>query len=385
MKTLQIAILSLSLLTIMASGAVAPALGEVSQYFADAPALLIQSIVSIPPLCIVLTTLFFGKLSARFTIRDLTCLGLFIYIIGGCGAALAPNIYFLLLSRAVLGIGVGIIMPLSTGLISYFFTREQQVALMGRSTAMNNLGGIVALSCSGLLAAISWRYAFSVYGFAIIPLVLCFMYLPNEHLAKREAGSSTSVWHVVPLYLSIFLGMLILYSFVTNFALISRREDLFDASSIGGIMALQTAMAFFGGMYFKQLQQRLGLFMCTVAGLLIAVAFAGLATLQSPLLMVGAVAIFGAGWGMLVPLIFVKVSSMVDKKQIAFVMSRMSAFLYAGQFASSIIIAQSQSMLGNTDIRYPFYFAVVVSIILTIGLSIFMHMTKPAPQQGGPQ
>lgn len=64
-------------------------------------------------------------------------IGLLLYTAGGCAAGLFDNIFLVLLKRALVGMGVGIIMPLSTGLHSYYFCSEQQVGLMGYSSAMN--------------------------------------------------------------------------------------------------------------------------------------------------------------------------------------------------------------------------------------------------------
>ena len=80
-----------------------------------------------------------------------------------CGGDLFDNIFLVLVMRALVGIGVGIIMPLSTGLLSYYFKPEQQVGLMGYSSAMNQMGGVIATLLSGLLANISWRVSFLVY------------------------------------------------------------------------------------------------------------------------------------------------------------------------------------------------------------------------------
>ena len=58
--------------------------------------------------------------------------------------------------RALVGVGVGIIMPLSTGLLSYYFKPEQQVGLMGYSSAMNQMGGVIATLLSGLLLCLAY-------------------------------------------------------------------------------------------------------------------------------------------------------------------------------------------------------------------------------------
>ncbi len=83
-----------------------------------------------------------------------------LYTVGGCIAGAFSHIGLVLIMRALVGIGVGIIMPLSTGLLAFYFTPGEQEGLMGYSSAMNQMGGVVATLLSGLLANISWRASF---------------------------------------------------------------------------------------------------------------------------------------------------------------------------------------------------------------------------------
>ena len=154
-KTLTVSILSLSLLTVMAGAAVAPALSVIQVHFADTNQLFVQMIISVPALFIVITNFIFPKLCKLFGAKTLVLIGLLFYTAGGCAAGLFDNIFLVLVMRALVGVGVGIIMPLSTGLLSYYFKPEQQVGLMGYSSAMNQMGGVIATLLSGLLANIS--------------------------------------------------------------------------------------------------------------------------------------------------------------------------------------------------------------------------------------
>lgn len=61
-KSLLVSILSLSLLTVMAGAAVAPALGVIRRYFSDANPLFVQMIISMPAIFIVITNFLFPRL-----------------------------------------------------------------------------------------------------------------------------------------------------------------------------------------------------------------------------------------------------------------------------------------------------------------------------------
>ena len=71
-KPLVVSILSLSLLTVMAGAAVAPALGVIQEYFADSSPVLVQMIISIPAIFIVITNSIFPRLCKRFGAKVLT-------------------------------------------------------------------------------------------------------------------------------------------------------------------------------------------------------------------------------------------------------------------------------------------------------------------------
>ena len=66
--------------------------------------------------------------------------GLALYTVGGAAAGLFNSIWAVLVMRALVGVGVGMIMPLSTGLLTYYFAPEKREGLMGLSSAANQLG-----------------------------------------------------------------------------------------------------------------------------------------------------------------------------------------------------------------------------------------------------
>lgn len=73
-KQLTVTILSLSLLTVMAGAAVAPALNVIREYFSDVNQTLVQMIISIPALFIALTNMIFPKLCQKFKAKELVLL-----------------------------------------------------------------------------------------------------------------------------------------------------------------------------------------------------------------------------------------------------------------------------------------------------------------------
>lgn len=106
-KKVTATILSMSLLTVMAGAAIAPALGIIKAHFSDASAMLVQFIVSMPALLIIVTNLFFLPLSRILRTRAIATTGLLLYVVAGAGCFFVDDICVLLLLRAILGIKGG--------------------------------------------------------------------------------------------------------------------------------------------------------------------------------------------------------------------------------------------------------------------------------------
>jgi MFS family permease len=159
-KKVTATILSMSLLTVMAGAAIAPALGIIKAHFSSAPAMLVQFIVSMPALLIIVTNLFFLPLSRILLTRTIAATGLLLYVVAGAGCFFVDDIYVLLLLRAILGISVGLIMPLSTGLLAFYFPPEEQALSLLTGTV-----GIFSRKSFGLV-----RIILSLYAILINPL-----------------------------------------------------------------------------------------------------------------------------------------------------------------------------------------------------------------------
>ena len=110
-RTLMVAVLSLSLLTVMAGTAVAPALDVIREHFSDEPVALVQMVISMPALFIALTSPLFGRLAAKMTAKRLAVGALVLYVAAGAGAGLVDNLWAVLAFRALLGVSVGNLFP----------------------------------------------------------------------------------------------------------------------------------------------------------------------------------------------------------------------------------------------------------------------------------
>lgn len=370
-KSLTVSILSLSLLTVMAGAAVAPALGVIQEHFADSSQMLVQMIISIPAIFIVLTNLIFPRLCKHLGAKTLVLIGLLLYTVGGCAAGIFDQIWLVLLMRALVGIGVGIIMPLSTGLLAYYYQPDRQARLMGYSSAMNQLGGVIATLLAGILANLSWRASFLVYLMGLISIVLCLIFLPNDLITVKQETEkrpkTLDIWRNNYAYIiAMFLLMSTFFVYPANFALETVTDDIIPQQYIAIIMAMMDFIAFIGGLLFVRCKNLLGSRIKFLAPLLF---FVGYLLLLFPGGWIGTLigsALIGFANGAGIPFIISEASLKAGRAAAITVMPLISAALYLAQFLSPILLGAVTAVCGDSIAHLPYYFALVLAAIFCL-------------------
>ena len=106
-------ILSVALLTAMAGAAISPVISNIARAFSNASPGRIKLVLTLPSLVVIPFALISGRLCDAFGKRTVLLTGLIFYLVGGLGGGFAGTIEVLLGCRALLGLSVGLIMPIS--------------------------------------------------------------------------------------------------------------------------------------------------------------------------------------------------------------------------------------------------------------------------------
>ena len=383
-KKVTATILSMSLLTVMAGAAIAPALGIIKAHFSDASAMLVQFIVSMPALLIIVTNLFFLPLSRILRTRAIATTSLLLYVVAGAGCFFVDDIYVLLLLRAVLGISVGLIMPLSTGLFAYYFPPEEQARLMGLSAAMNQMGGVVATLLAGLLATIEWNYAFLVYLLGLIALLMVWLWLPDEQLGSANKRGipfqARQLLKFHPSVLGMLLLMMIFFIFPTNFAVVATRQLGLRTELITLIMVGLDVVAFFVGMVFGGVMNRFRQSVKYFAPIFFLLGYAAYLVPDVLMVVLGSACI-GIANGVGVPYLNTIASIKGGKNSATTVMPLLSAALYLGQFVSPIIVTPASHILfGSTDLTGPYKVGIALCLLYVVQVYLTRHFQSLPPK-----
>ena len=374
-----IGIWSVSALTSLPGLAVSPILGELSTIFPHATELDIQMLTSLPSLLIIPFVLLAGKLAEKRDFIRLLRVGLWLFAASGVLYLFSSRMWQLMAVSALLGIGAGLIIPLSTGLISRYFTGEYRVRQFGYSSAITNMTLVVATAVTGDLAEGHWRLPFAVYLLPLISLVLS-AYLKKDAASvtiKQAAAiippiQSTPVIsgkygihirHLVQLML--FYGLVTYVVLVVTFNLPFLMEAHHFSSGNSGLMISLFFLAIMApGFMLDSLVKLLG--NKTKLYSLLAIAIGLLLIWISPTewLIVPGCILVGLGYGIIQPLIYDKTVDTAIPQKTTLALAFVMVMNYLAILLSPFITDFFQWIFHTGSQEFPFIFNLCITILI---------------------
>lgn len=374
-----IGIWSVSALTSLPGLAVSPILGELSTIFPHATELDIQMLTSLPSLLIIPFVLLAGKLAEKRDFIRLLRVGLWLFAASGVLYLFSSRMWQLMAVSALLGIGAGLIIPLSTGLISRYFTGEYRVRQFGYSSAITNMTLVVATAVTGYLAEVHWRLPFAVYLLPLISLVLS-AYLKKDAASvtiKQAAAiippiQSTPVIsgkygihirHLVQLML--FYGLVTYVVLAVTFNLPFLMEVHHFSSGNSGLMISLFFLAIMApGFMLDSLVKLLG--NKTKLYSLLAIAIGLLLIWISPTewLIVPGCILVGLGYGIIQPLIYDKTVDTAIPQKTTLALAFVMVMNYLAILLSPFITDFFQWIFHTGSQEFPFIFNLCITILI---------------------
>lgn len=382
-----VAILSLSLIVNLPGLAISPMLDTLSHIFPKSSALEKQLLTMLPNLLIIPFVLMSGKLSTTNHKKILIVSALLIFAGSTVGYMLSTSMLALIIFSCTLGIGAGILVPFSTGLLSDTFAGKPLMKQMGLQSAISNLTLVLATFAVGWLARIGWHAPFMVYAVSIIPLALVnfigrvpmneldptkadienYVATPTDAPSDQCNSNGVDVHRMVMLFAAYFLltfGTISISEYLPFLA----QERHFDPSVTGSLTAIFFLMVFFCGISLTPIIRMLRkntVLVCTslcLIGMLVV-------SISPNVQLVGAgIIIAGIGYGALQPLFYNKATQCVNRPSLT--TKALSIILTANYSAIVVepLITQGICKLFHRSVEstFPFVISVVVCGIFLI-------------------
>jgi MFS family permease len=225
-----VAIWSVSAIVSLPGLAISPILDDMQSIFPHASELEVQMLESLPSLMIIPFMLLAGRWAVKGNKLRLLVWGTSIFFISGIGCTLSRTLWELIVTSTLVGVGAGIIIPLSTGLIVDYFTGDKRVNQLGVSSAVNNLTLVVATSAVGYLADVEWHLAFVVY---LLPIVTLLLVPALAHTQPAPEPKSSAQHRQTTLNKRVIVGLILFYFAITYTSLIVTYNTSYVASLAG--------------------------------------------------------------------------------------------------------------------------------------------------------
>lgn len=365
-----LAIWSVSAISSLPGLAISPILGDLNRVFPKVTDLEIQMLSSLPSLLIIPFVLLSGKLSVGKDKLKILIIGLSIFFLSGVACLFARSMMWLIIISCILGIGAGMVIPLSTGLVVDYFTGDYRVRQLGYSSAINNLTLVVATALTGYLAEVNWHLPFLVYTLPGISLVLS-MFLKRRR-SDPEPEQSIQLRHK-RIDRSKLIGLMLFYFFITYcvlaiaFYVAFLVDDYKIRSSFSGVLISLFFLAImlpglFIDRIIRMLKQNVNLLSLALvcAGLLCVGIFR-----DKTMLVIGSL-LAGFGYGVMQPVIYDKAATIAPPRSATLALSFVMAMNYLAVMICPFIVDLLRHLFHTHSDRFPFFFNAALVLVMTV-------------------
>lgn len=375
-----IGIWSISALTSLPGLAVSPILGNLSTIFPSSTELDIQMLTSLPSLLIIPFIILSGKLTEKVNNIYLLQIGLFLFLISGILYFFCTQMWQLIVVSGLLGIGAGIIIPLSTGLVSRFFIGEYRIKQFGLSSSISNITLVLATALTGYLAEISWHLPFVVYLFPIVSIVLSFFLKKDISPISNSVVSAVKIEERsntiknksgidVKLLLQImgFYGLITFLALIVTFNLPFIMKEYHLSSGNSGVMISLFFLALMiPGLFLNKIMKlfkektKFYSLLCMALGLALI-----LITRNEIMIGFGCVLI-GLGYGVMQPAIYEQTTYTAMPQKTTLALALVMVMNYLAILLSPFITDFTMFIFQTKSQQFPFLLNLIITIIVAI-------------------
>lgn len=377
--TALVAIWSVSAIVSLPGLAVSPILDDIDKIFPKAGELEVSMLESLPSLMIIPFMLLAGRWSVKRNKIRMLVIGTSIFLLSGIGCILSRTLTELIITSTILGIGAGIIIPLSTGLIVDYFTGDGRVRQLGISSAVNNLTLVIATTAVGYLADIEWHWAFAVY---LLPAITLLLIPALSHSHPEPEPSDGAQNRQTKLNKRMIAGLMVFYFVITYLSLIVTfntsyltQQSGMPSTDAGVIISLFFLAIMAPGFILNRIVGWLGakvnLWSSVVMGI-------GLIIMSAPHptflgLSLGAI-LTGVGYGVMQPIIYDKAATNAPPHLATLALSLVMVVNYLAILVAPFIIDSINRLFHTSSHEFAYLVNGVLSLVIAlITLVTFRH------------
>ena len=376
-----IAIWSISALTSLPGLAVSPILGDLTKIFPKATDLDIQMLTSLPSLLIIPFILLGGKLTEKVDFVRILKIGLWLFAASGILYLISNKMWQLIVVSALLGIGSGLIIPLSTGLISKYFVGTYRVKQFGLSSAITNFTLVIATAVTGYLAEVSWHLPFLVYLLPLISILLVGHLKESRSDAAVEPSSQSTapsgqtaavdtggrkygihIKHLLQIMLFYGVTTFIVLAVIFNLSFLMEKHH-FSSGNSGLMISLFFLAIMAPGFCLDKIVDELKERTKAYSLLSMAVGLALIWIAPIEWLIIPGCILVGLGYGIIQPMLYDKTTHTALPQKATMALAFVMMMNYLAILLYPFIIDFLQNLFHTQSQEFPFVFNLLITIV----------------------
>ncbi|MDZ7600169.1 MAG: MFS transporter [Hoeflea sp.] len=374
-------LLGASTMTIMAGATIAPSLPAMAAHFGEGTELGVRLLVTITALAIAVAAPLSGLLGDRAGRMRVLFASVAVYVLAGSAGLVLDDLLALQISRVVLGFAVAGVMTSVGALIGDLYEGPARDRMLGFQGAAMGFGGVIFLGLGGILAGIGWRGPFAIYLLPLVLIVLIPLALGGTRTAgaggdsRAPAGPSLPLGTLALVCTAAFIGMIGFYAVPVQLPFLLAERGNGSPVFSGAMMAGLTLVSALTGLGYGWFAARMPLRMLAVSACAPLAIGLGLIWLGSGPSYLGLAAV-GFGMGLLIPTLSRWLLSVTPPRARGRVMGALTTAIFAGQFASPLILAPVISRSGLAS-------GFLAASALALFVAVLLAATRPATLTSG--
>jgi len=323
----------------------------------------------IPSIIIAVASPFTGILVDKIGRLIPLYIGFTLFVIGGSSGFFLDDFYYLLVGRAILGIGVAFTTTSSMALVGDYFNEEERHKFMSVQGMAIGFGGIIFIISGGYLAQIDWQYPFLIYNLPILflPLLLISLKEPNrtKEITIEENEVNTKLY---PVYLTAFFSMLLFYMLPTQMPYLVINKLGGNPSSVAYFIAFAMFTNAITSKQYHKLKAKLNFIQIfAIIYISFGIGLAIISQVTTPNQLFLASMFMGIGFGLVFVNINVWLLSLVEASKRGRAIGVLTSSFFFGQFFSPILF---QPVVASIGIQGLFFYVSILSFLIAFVLFI---------------
>lgn len=366
-----------------AASVISAAIPQMAKAFPDHSQVQIEMLTTIVSMFVTIFVLVSGLIVNKLGQKNTATLGIAIAAVSSIIPAFSNSFNMIMVSRAILGVGIGLANPLAVSLIGEFFEGDFLAHLMGWRAAASGIGTSLMTLLAGQLLKISWHAAYLVYLLFVPTLLFFIFFVPDPEKAgiKKQAGENGQAAQAAAEEVAekhargkvIFYAAVLFAYFSGVMVAMVKLATMYVENGVGTPSQASTVFAclnfaqLLGGLVFGVLYKVLKSKILPLGILLSGLTLVAMAMTTSNGVMIALGIASGFFGGVSIPYIFTRVSQL----SVTRTAPMNNALVLVGSNIGSFLAPYTASLLGKTaamSIRNAGLAMIVISIIVLVAL-----------------